>query len=239
MALALNNLKRVDMPLNKETKPNHPLWQLQIANPISEERMLTTSPDKNYYSKGWSLQIGVNRNTQVYCYYENQNKLKLFPLLLKNLNSHPISNMWAFSSSMYSHCQKQNKILYEKISERKFFVHSEEKEEILMWGQIVVSTHYYIIKKRSTGMRTRILKSFKKFNDSQKENPCAISRRKKKMVVSDRASIKTPNVKARVEMLSGIKMLKLKAGVEMLSSGQELKCWSQRQELKCCCQDRN
>ena len=23
MALALNNLKRVDMPLNKETKPNH------------------------------------------------------------------------------------------------------------------------------------------------------------------------------------------------------------------------
>ena len=24
MALALNNLKRVDMPLNKETKPNHP-----------------------------------------------------------------------------------------------------------------------------------------------------------------------------------------------------------------------
>ena len=24
MALALNNLKRVDMPLNKETKPNQP-----------------------------------------------------------------------------------------------------------------------------------------------------------------------------------------------------------------------
>ena len=30
MALALNNLKRVDMPLNKETKPNHqlPSWHL-------------------------------------------------------------------------------------------------------------------------------------------------------------------------------------------------------------------
>ena len=27
MALALNNLKRVDMPLNKETKPNQLLWQ--------------------------------------------------------------------------------------------------------------------------------------------------------------------------------------------------------------------
>ena len=28
MALALNNLKRVDMPLNKETKPNQYLEQL-------------------------------------------------------------------------------------------------------------------------------------------------------------------------------------------------------------------
>ena len=37
----------------------------------------------------------------------------------------------------------------------------------------------YIKKKRSTGMRTKILKSFKKFNDSQKDNPCAVRCREK------------------------------------------------------------
>ena len=33
----------------------------------------------------------------------------------------------------------------------------------------------YIKKKRNTGMRTRILMSFKKFNDSQKDNPFTVS----------------------------------------------------------------
>ena len=42
--------------------------------------------------------------------------------------------------------------------------------------------------------------SFKKFNDSQKDNPCAVRRRKKKTVVDN------------------------KAGTKMLLSGQELKC---------------
>ena len=32
----------------------------------------------------------------------------------------------------------------------------------------------YVKKKRSTGMRTRKFMSFKKFNDSQKDNPCAV-----------------------------------------------------------------
>ena len=33
MALALNNLKRVDMPLNKETKLNHSDFFLEFAAP--------------------------------------------------------------------------------------------------------------------------------------------------------------------------------------------------------------
>ena len=32
-------------------------------------------------------------------------------------------------------------------------------------------------------MRTRILRSYEKFNDNQKDNPCAVSCRKKKKVV--------------------------------------------------------
>ena len=32
MALALNNLKRVDMPLNKETKPNHSWGDKRVDN---------------------------------------------------------------------------------------------------------------------------------------------------------------------------------------------------------------
>ena len=31
MALALNNLKRVDMPLNKETKPNQTLGETELC----------------------------------------------------------------------------------------------------------------------------------------------------------------------------------------------------------------
>ena len=33
----------------------------------------------------------------------------------------------------------------------------------------------YIKKKGNTGMKTRILMSFKKFNDSQKDKPCTVS----------------------------------------------------------------
>ena len=33
----------------------------------------------------------------------------------------------------------------------------------------------YIKKKGNTGMKMRILMSFKKFNDSQKDNPCVVS----------------------------------------------------------------
>ena len=33
----------------------------------------------------------------------------------------------------------------------------------------------YCKKKGNTGMRTRILMSFKKFNDNQKDSPCAVS----------------------------------------------------------------
>ena len=58
-------------------------------------------------------------------------------------------------------------------------------------------------------MRTRILRGFKKFNGSQKDNPCAVRCRKKKTVVKEE-----PVLRRRMSM----------AGVEMLSSGQELKC---------------
>ena len=53
----------------------------------------------------------------------------------------------------------------------------------------------YIEKKRSTEMRTRILMSFKKFNDSQKDNPCTVSHTWKKTVVNDRARIKHQTLK--------------------------------------------
>ena len=49
MALALNNLTKVDMPLNKETKPNHPtnnlynslhddfaIWVIYIFDPVEK-----------------------------------------------------------------------------------------------------------------------------------------------------------------------------------------------------------
>ena len=35
MALALNNLKRIDMPLNKETKPNHLQYMYVIYRVIN------------------------------------------------------------------------------------------------------------------------------------------------------------------------------------------------------------
>ena len=39
MALALNNLKRVDMPLNKETKPKVlALWEIQTTSSQSDNR---------------------------------------------------------------------------------------------------------------------------------------------------------------------------------------------------------
>ena len=44
MALALNNLKRVDMPLNKETKPN-----LAVAR-----IMIWTTQKKELYDDAWT-----------------------------------------------------------------------------------------------------------------------------------------------------------------------------------------
>ena len=52
MALALNNLKRVDMPLNKETKPNQnhlhyrnmKCDQLEKNKNPSEDRLIQTQP---------------------------------------------------------------------------------------------------------------------------------------------------------------------------------------------------
>ena len=32
--------------------------------------------------------------------------------------------------------------------------------------------------------------SFKKYNDSQEDNPCAVSRRREKLLVNDRARVK-------------------------------------------------
>ena len=37
MALALNNLKRVDMPLNKETKPNQDWNRVALCSDMHEE----------------------------------------------------------------------------------------------------------------------------------------------------------------------------------------------------------
>ena len=69
-------------------------------------------------------------------------------------------------------------------------------KDFLMKGQIC-GLPYYIKKKGNTGMRTRILMSFKKFNDSQKDSPCAMNHTWKKTVTNDRARIKHVTLKFR------------------------------------------
>ena len=59
MALALNNLKRVDMPLNKETKPNK-TWQYTGWNKSKD-----TGERKNTYTiLGQSQAIQTKRDLQ-------------------------------------------------------------------------------------------------------------------------------------------------------------------------------
>ena len=55
----------------------------------------------------------------------------------------------------------------------------------------------YIKNKGNTGMRTRISMSFKKYNDCQKDNLCAVSHICKKTVANDRAGIKHLTLKFR------------------------------------------
>ena len=50
MALVLNNLKRVDMPLNKETKPNQ-TENFTSDNPVSEISTNEISAAANYRGK--------------------------------------------------------------------------------------------------------------------------------------------------------------------------------------------
>ena len=52
-------------------------------------------------------------------------------------------------------------------------LHCQEFNERAKWSL----PPCYIKKKISTGMRTRIFMSFKKFNDSQEDNPCAVWRK--------------------------------------------------------------
>ena len=52
-------------------------------------------------------------------------------------------------------------------------------------------------------MRTRILMSFKKFNNSQKHNPCTVSQTWKKTVANDRAGIKHLTLKFRGPVVLG------------------------------------
>ena len=58
MALALNNLKRVDMPLNKETKPNLDCYNVAVMY-VNHYATETSSPeyerDAGIYFNFWKL----------------------------------------------------------------------------------------------------------------------------------------------------------------------------------------
>ncbi len=58
--MALNNLKRVDMPLNKETKPN--LKMIKISDGMRENREIMT----HAFPKGIRLKISFIMQFQLY-----------------------------------------------------------------------------------------------------------------------------------------------------------------------------
>ena len=66
-------------------------------------------------------------------------------------------------------------------------------------------------------MEARILMGFKKFNDGQKDKPCAESRRKKETVVELRR-----NKVAECQSRNRVAVVKTKD--ELLKTEQELKC---------------
>ena len=92
MSFALNNLKRVDMPLNKETKPSKSYWSLCVSFPRTDSGLCI------YHLIAW-LNFSLLHNSQC-IHFPTQLYLILYSFCFNLLHS---LIMWLIVSSLSPH----------------------------------------------------------------------------------------------------------------------------------------
>ena len=105
MALALNNLKRVDMPLNKETKPNHLSC---VDTRCSLEDLPEAADDKN----GWQKWESRNSMMSVWLNDDEDDDVYTHTYTHTHIRFHPYMHICIYTHTHLYICIHSYKYIY-------------------------------------------------------------------------------------------------------------------------------